>query len=184
MAKNTLLALPKVLKDRTALHTNIDDKLIYPSIKVMQELYIKPITGSFLFDKLQSDIDANDLTGDYLELVTEYILDPLAYYVLADLTDTLSFQFFNNGVGNINTDKQQQLDKQGLFQLKDKYTNYANTFAERLKLYLQEDNGVKFPEFVQKSNAKDNIQPQSETFRMPIFIDDSFRYKKDEYSLR
>ena len=48
------------------------DKLIQ-FVNIAQDVHIQGILGSKLYDKLQSDILAGTLTGDYLTLVTEYI---------------------------------------------------------------------------------------------------------------
>ena len=53
----TYLILPSVVKERMSLHDNVDDKLIYPEIKAVQDLYIMPLLGSTLFNKILSDLE-------------------------------------------------------------------------------------------------------------------------------
>ena len=51
MSEVKLLILPSVVKERMTLHTNTDDKLIFPEIKAAQDMYIRPLLGSVLFVK-------------------------------------------------------------------------------------------------------------------------------------
>jgi len=75
MATITYLILPSVIKERMSLHDNIDDKLIYPEIKAVQDLYIMPILGSTLFNKILNDISTNTLAGNYKSLVDNYVVE-------------------------------------------------------------------------------------------------------------
>ena len=78
MSRNTLLIMPSLLKERTGVHDNVDDKLISPEIKAAQDLYILPLLGSALMTKLQNDIESTGTTtGDYLTLLDEYLVDCL-----------------------------------------------------------------------------------------------------------
>ena len=52
MSKNILMLSVALLKERTAIHDNIDEKLIYPEIKAAQDMFILPVLGSALFNKL------------------------------------------------------------------------------------------------------------------------------------
>ncbi len=98
MSKNVLLISDDILKDRTAIHGNIDSKMLYPEVKVAQDMYIHPILGTALYDKIIDDVDAGTIAGDYKTLLDDYIIDCLLYYTLAGLPEALSYQFWNIGV--------------------------------------------------------------------------------------
>jgi hypothetical protein len=91
-----------MIKERTAIHGNIDPKLIYPDIKVAQDMYILPVLGSSLYFKLQELIQNNDINDGaysaYKTLIDIYIVDALIYYCLSELPTTISYQFWNKGV--------------------------------------------------------------------------------------
>ena len=74
MSKNVLLMSAQILKDRTAVHTNIDDKLLFPEIKAAQDMYIHPLLGSPLFNKIVSDLSSTGTTtGNYKTLLLSLI---------------------------------------------------------------------------------------------------------------
>jgi hypothetical protein len=97
MSQNILLISDTMIKERTSVHGNIDPKLIYPDIKVAQDMYILPLLGSQLFDKLQGmvgDRSINEETNaKYKLLIDRFIADALIYFTLAELPTTISYQF-------------------------------------------------------------------------------------------
>ena len=109
MSKNILLMSEVMIKERTSLHGNIDPKLITPELKVAQDMYILPILGTALFDKLLNIINDNTINSDaslvsYKKLLDDYIIDALMYHSLVALPVSLSYQFWNKGVVRKNGD--------------------------------------------------------------------------------
>ncbi len=69
---------------RTILGGNIDPEKIIPFIKTAQDKYLLLILGTVLFDKMQDDIAAGTLTGRYLTLQNEYIIDTIVHYGMVE----------------------------------------------------------------------------------------------------
>ena len=57
----------------TALTGDTDTDKYVQFIKIAQDIHIKKYLGTDLFNKIQDDIEASSLTGDYLTLNTTYI---------------------------------------------------------------------------------------------------------------
>ena len=170
MSKNTLLIMPRIIKDRTGVHTNIDDKLLYPEIKAAQDMYILPLLGSNLFNKLQNDIEAETLTGDYKDLMDDYIIDALINYVLAELPDGLSNQFWNRGLSKKTGDDTQPLNMTEMYTVVSKYRNRAEHYAKRCRLYLIQNGTALFPEYSSVLVGVDAIPPDRVSFVSPIYL--------------
>jgi hypothetical protein len=172
MSLNILLISDTMIKERTVIHGNIDPKLIYPDIKVAQDMYIQPILGSALYDKLQADISTNALTGNYKILLDKFIVDCLIYYVLADLPTSISFQFWNKGVirkGGENTELPSMSD---LIDISNKYKNRAEFYADRLMKYLKQNAPTMFLEYLNPGSGIDTMRPEHNAFTMPVFLGD------------
>lgn len=184
MSSNALLISPKTFKDRTPAHTNTDDKLIYPIIKVVQDFHVLPLLGSALFLKLQDGIENENLTGDYLTLRNEYLIDVMIWLIMAEMPDTLQYQYFNNGVETINADKSQGIDVTKLNALKTKYKSYAEFYIKRAMQYLRENAKANFPEYIQVINTLDAIAPTATAYTCPIYLGDESDYPKESYSNR
>ena len=65
MSNISLLVLPSLVKERTNIHSNVEDALLIPEIQAVQDLYILPIVGTALYNKLLTDIGNNALAGLY-----------------------------------------------------------------------------------------------------------------------
>lgn len=170
MSLNVLLISDQMIKDRTSIHGNIDPELIRPDVKVAQDMYIHPILGTALYDKLVSDISSTGTTtGVYKTLLDRYILDTLMWYVLSELPTTISYQFWNKGVvrkQGVDTDLPSMNE---LIDLQNKYKNRAEFYANRLRLYLKQ-NATLFTEYLNPGNGLDTIDPEHNSFTMPVWL--------------
>jgi hypothetical protein len=177
MSENVLLISDQMIKERTAIHGNIDPKLIYPDIKVAQDMYIMPILGTALYNKLQSIISDGTITSDpansnYKSLIDKYLVDALMYYTLSELPTTISYQFWNKGVvrkQGENTDLPSMSD---LIDLSNKYKNRAEFYADRLRLYIKDKASTMFPEYLNPGSTIDSVTPEQRAFTMPIYLGD------------
>jgi len=112
-----------MIKERTSIHGNIDPKLIYPDIKVAQDMYIHPILGTALYNKLLSDINGSGPTGEYKTLIDKYIADTLIWYTLSELPQNISFQFWNKGVVRKQGENTELPSMSELIDLSNRYKN-------------------------------------------------------------
>jgi hypothetical protein len=177
MSKNTLLVLPGLVKERTGLHTNIDDKLIAPEIKAVQDLYIMPLLGSTLFNKIQDDIAtsinplvAEKLTGAYKILMDDYLIDIICNYTMSELAPTLNAQFWNKGVAAKSADASTPTSGAELKATSDKYRQRGDSYAQRAKRYLQQNAITLFPEYYRHVAGIDIVTPENNVFDSPIWL--------------
>jgi len=177
MSANNLLISDLMITERTAVHGNIDSKLIGPDIKVAQDMFIFPLLGTALFNKLQtltSDNSIDDAPNvNYKILIDSYIVDTLIYYTLSLLPTSISFQFWNKGVLRKGGDNSTQASMLELMQLGDKYRNTAEFYATRMKNYLRANASEMFPEYLNPGNSIDTVNPGGRSFTSPIYLGDS-----------
>lgn len=173
--ENKLLISDVMLKERTPIHDNTDPKLLYPTIKTVQDMYILPILGSALYNKLQTLIAA-DATGAtwpaaYKTLLDIYIVDALIWYVLYELPTDLSYQFWNRGVmrkAGLDTDMPTMSD---LLDIGNRNKNKAEFYAGRLKAYLRQTaTSTVLPEYINPGNGVDTITPEQKNYTIPIYL--------------
>lgn len=175
MAKNILLISDEILKDRTAIHGNIDPKLLYPEIKTAQDMYIEPILGSALYNKILTDVEAGSITGDYKSLLDDYIIDCLLYYTLAGLPEVISYQFWNKGVVRKVGDNTELPSMSDLITISDKYRVKAEYYGQRLNRYLKAKSTTTFlPEYLSPGDTIDTVLPENNTYTMPIYLGDHY----------
>jgi hypothetical protein len=182
MSLNTLLLSDEMLKERSIVHGNMDAKLVYPDVKIAQDMYILPIIGTGLYDKIQAAINANSWIGitDYKLLLDNYIVDALVNYTLMQLPMSISYQFWNKGMARKTGQDTELPTMSELMDISNRYKDRGEFYGNRLKLYLRQNATAKYPEYFQPGTGVDTIYPDQNTFTMPIFLGDDDCSCKDE----
>lgn len=179
----TYIVLPSVIKERMSLHDNVDDKLIYPEIKAVQDLYIMPLLGSTLYNKILSDIAANTLAGDYKDLMDNYLIMAICNYVMSELPEGLNYQFWNKGVSQKTVDNATQPSMSEMYSIVAKYKSRAEHYVNRARMYLIEYGNEKFPEYVTFVAGVDVVYPDRTSYTIPIYLGNETELPPDDYSL-
>lgn len=171
--KNTLFISVSSIKERTGLHANVDDKLVLPEIKTAQDMYIHPLLGSALYERLQTGIDNNDLTADEVALLDNFVTDTLIYYVLSELPTGLSYQFYNKGLVRKTSDNTDQPQMQDLLDISARYRKRAEFYAERMVKFLKQNaaNG-KYSLYLNPGSGLDAIHPDNSAYSTTIYLGD------------
>lgn len=173
MSLNVLIMSVDMLKARTAIHDNTDAKLIYPEIKAAEDLYIEPILGTALYDKIINDINVSGtpLGTDYVTLVDRYILDCLQNYVLSTLCLISSFQFWNKGLlrkAGVDTEVPTMSE---MVDVSNFYKQRAETYGQRLMRYLQATaSNTVLSEYLTPGSRIDTVVPTASVFTIPIYL--------------
>lgn len=169
--RDTLFISPNNIYERTQVHSNIDSKMIIPIIKVCQDMYILPLLGTALYERLQDGVEDANLTANETTLLQSYVRDCLIYYVVSELPDTLSYQFWNKGVLRKTNEGSETASQTELIDLKNKYKNWAEFYGQRLAKYLIErsNNGV-FSEYINPGDGVDTIHPKRNAYETGIYL--------------
>lgn len=170
MSLNVLLISDIAIKERTGLHSNVDPKLIYPEIKCAQDMYIEPLLGSALFNKLITDIANSAVTGVYQELIEKYIWDALMYYTLVELPIATSYQIWNKGVVRRSGNDTETVSRSELNDLANSFKDKAEFYADRLRKHLRTKASVSYPEYLNPGGTYEDVKPIHETFTMPVYL--------------
>jgi len=170
MSQNILLISVDILKQRTQIHGNIDEKLLYADIKVAQDMYVVPLLGTALFNRLQADVNADTLSGDYKTLLDNYLIDCLIWYTLAESPETMSYQLTNKGVVRKQGDNTQLPTMAEIISLADTYRKRAEFYANRCRLYLEQNAPTKFPEYLNPGSGIDDKRPVRVQYTSPIYL--------------
>ena len=178
MSRNILMISEAVLKERSIIHDNIDPKLIFPDIKAAQDLYIEPVLGTTLFNKILDLISAGTITDganvDYKNLLDNYIIDALIYYTLAEMPVTLSYQFWNKGIKVKTADNTADPSMSDMVDISNRNRNKAEAYAQRMTYYLRQHATSAFlPEYLIQQWGLDVIQPKTNDYTVPVYLGDN-----------
>lgn len=169
MSKNILIISPTMIKARTQVHDATDEKFMFPEIKACQDLYIHPILGTDLFNKILNDIEAGTLAGVYKTLVDDYLIDCLLNYVLAELPEGMNYQISAKGLMQKTSEGANNVSMDDMYKAMSKYKNRAEHYAERAVLYLKK-NKADFTEYLNPGTDIDDIKPDDDSFTNPFYL--------------
>jgi len=171
--KNTLFISVSTIKERTGLHANVDDKLILPEIKTAMDMYIHPLLGSGLYERLQDGVNNNNLTADEVALLDNFVTDTLIYYVLSELPTGLSYQFYNKGLVRKTSDNTDQPQMQDLLDISARYRKRAEFYAERMVKFLKQNAAQgKYNLYLNPGSGLDAIHPDNSAYSTTIYLGD------------
>jgi len=148
------------LVKNTIIDGNVDTDKFLQFIKIAQEIHIQNYLGTQLYLKIANDVDNNTLTGDYLELVTDYIQPMLIHYAMVDYLPFAAYQVKNGGVFKHRSENAETPTKDEVDFLVQKYRDFAEYYTRRFVDFMCFDN-TKFPEYNDNQDA--DVRPDKDT---------------------
>ena len=157
-----LLVTRKDIVKFTAMNGNVDTDKFIQYIKISQDKHIENYLGTDLMDKIQADIIASTLSGDYLSLVNEWIKHCLIHWAMVEYLPFANFTIANKGVFKHTSENAEGVTKEEIDYLLEKERNTAQYYTDRLIDYLSFNAGSKFPEYY--TNNNEDVYPDKDIF--------------------
>ena len=117
----------------TSFAGNIDTDALKPFIVIAQTNDILPILGVNLYNKINTDIENNTLSGVYLEFYDKYIIFMLAYFSCSHYIAINTSQISQNGI--IKPD--QRTDLSEINRLSALYNQLGNNVFIQFKEFIK-----------------------------------------------
>lgn len=147
----------------TSISGNMDLDAIKPFVKMAQDLNLKTILGESLYNKIESDFVNESLSGDYLEIYDEYLVDMLVYYSAYHLISLHNYKISNNGILKASPDAHETLDNSEIEKIASKYLQLGASVELR---FNQEKSKYNIPELKPKNCGDSN----SGNYKMNWFL--------------
>ena len=144
-----------------AIAGNVSSSHILAHLKDAQRIYIESTLGTDLYEKLQADILASTLTGDYKVLVDDYIQDVLVHYATLQAIPHLAYKIENGNIYSKSSESGDALSLEQLHDLQDSIKHTAEWYKARLIDYLC-NNTSSFPEY--STNTGSDLKPNKSTY--------------------
>lgn len=144
----TLLIKLEDIQHYTTIQGSVDTKNVNPHINNAQILYIEPILGSDLFEKIQNLISGNTIKNniDYYKLWDEYIKPALVFHTMQLFIPLQSFVLADGGTFQYETTNSQTSTIEYIEKLTAKYKVIGSKYDDKLVKYLC-DNSQLFSEY-------------------------------------
>jgi hypothetical protein len=139
---------------------NTDTDKFIQFIRIAQEIDIQNYLGTDLYNKISADIIAGTLTGDYLNLVNDYVQPMLIWWAQVNYLPYAAYQIKNGGVFKHTSENAESVSKNEVDYLVEKARNTAEYYTRRFVDYMS-FNSSTFPEY--NSNSDSDVYPDKDS---------------------
>ena len=139
---------------------NTDTDKYIQFIKIAQEIEIQNYLGTDLYNKISADIIAGTLTGDYLNLVNDYVQPMLIWWAQVSYLPYAAYQIKNGGVFKHTSENSESVSKSEVDYLVGKARDTAEYYTRRFIDYMS-FNSSTFPEY--NSNSDSDVYPDKDS---------------------
>ena len=175
---NCIFISEQYIKDSSYIDENVDVKLLRNSILETQEMQIRSIIGTGLYDELVTQITAGTKTSLNNTLLDSYIKPALKYWVLHDSALILTFKVMNKSIVKRTAENTETIQATDLDKLMDFFKNRAEYYSERITKYLIE-NSNSYPLFLNPGNGTDTEFPKFNNYTQGLFLGSDITYTGD-----
>ncbi len=160
MAKALFIKKADLVKN-TAISGNVDTDKFIQFIRLAQEIHIQNYLGTDLYNKISNDIIDGNLTGNYLDLVNNFIQPMLIHFSMAEYLPFASYTIANGGVYRSEVSNGSTISKEEVDFLREKERQTAEHYRQRFIDYMSFHAPSKFSEYY--SNNNEDIYPDKDT---------------------
>ncbi len=167
---DVLLISEAKLREFTDLNNNVDSALLTNAIREAQDIELQRVIGTLLYNKIKSDVDSSTISGNYKDLLDNWIQDFLLYAAYYISLEYIYLRPRNNGLvkptgGENSIDADLTLYDRKRQSVKNKKEFYG----DRLVLHLIEDQSD-FPEYTEGTQIDEMPGDVGTQFRSPFVM--------------
>lgn len=124
------------IKEFSVVNSNVDDKLIAPTIIMVQDLFLQEILGTDLYKQISAQIDVNNVSANNKVLLDDFIENYLINMTIAEGLQNFSMKITNTDVVNQTSVNGNSAEAGAIHNFKEMYRGLAESYAKQLSLYL------------------------------------------------
>ena len=158
MAEALLISRADIVK-YTSMNGNVDTDKFIQYIKIAQDTHIQNYLGTDLLEKIQADIIAGSLAGNYLSLLVTYVKPMLIHFAMVEYLHFASVTISNKGVFKHSAENSTPLTESEIDRLIAAEQRTAEHYSQRFVDYICNNNSL-FPEYT--SNTGSDMSPSSD----------------------
>lgn len=143
------------LKVLSQISSNVEDSILAPIIKDVQSVYIEPILGTSLFNRIIEGIDADDLNADEIILMDTYVTPCVVKGCEIEASLHLNLQLRNKTTGYNSDETMTSASQSQINQLQDNFRQKFEFYRQKLISYLRFNSDL-YPEYLQYFSSPDS----------------------------
>ena len=161
-----LFISPKELTRSTMLGGNVDISKYLPFILETQLQTIESMLGTELYDKMITDygndvsngvFTPNNVTGNYLILLNDYIKPVTKYESVASYIEVAPYTLGNSGIFKRTADNKEVVDSKEVERLSSKYSSIAQMYVGRFEKWITNNPLPEYKTLQDDVNANKNL---------------------------
>jgi hypothetical protein len=176
-----LLIEAQRLKQFSTINSNVDNKLIEPTIIIVQDIYLQSILGTDLYEEICNQVDAANVSVLNKTLLDQFIENYLLNMVVSQGLVDWNYKFSNKNVAKLTADNTLNADLSELERIGQKYIGQAEFYAKRLSAYLC-DNAASYPLYLNGNNESWKIRPIRDVYTSNFYTGNKRVDYRNEYA--
>lgn len=174
-----LLISEKYIKENSNINDNVFGSWLLPSIREAQEMYLEPVLGNCLYNKILYLVSENLINEpenyDYKVLLDDFIQPFLLYQVLCNIIPILNVKLANLGSVTTNDEHTTNLTQGESDLIKNYYQERSDFYIGKMQKYLK-DNLSLYPE-IEECGCGEGANFESSTNSVGLWLG-GFRGRK------
>ena len=171
MAQVLLISRDDVVKF-TTMNGNVDTDKFIQYIAIAQDIHLMNYLGSELLEALQTKIENDDLTGQYLHLVEKYCKKCLIHFAMVEYLPFSAITISNKGVYKNSAENSEVVSKTEIEFLIQKESSIADNYAKLMVKYLCLNTNL-FPEY--NYNYQNDVNPSRSVNVGDWYLENNFK---------
>jgi hypothetical protein len=124
------------IKEFSVVNSNVDGKLITPTIIMVQEMFLQEILGTDLYKEICDQVTNANVSVANKLLLDEFIGNYLIHMTIAEGLQNFSIKITNTDIVNQTSQNATGSDDGNVYNFKNQYRSMAEGYAKKLFLYL------------------------------------------------
>jgi hypothetical protein len=141
----------------TAANGNIDNDKLLPFINQAQDIHIQNYLGTDLYNKIQTEIVADNLVNPYLSLLNDYIKPMLLHWAMVEYLPFAGVNIANGGIYTKNPENSTALSRDDVDSLVERSRTTAQFYTNRFIDWMTNNAAGLIPEYY--SNSQEDMYP-------------------------
>lgn len=155
---NAIFITEDYLKENTIINGNVDDKYLLASLKMVEDIHIKPVLGSGLYAELKTQVTSGSVTSLNRTLIEEYVQPAMIYWLQVELPVDMVFKWENKSIVRKSSPNSESAAIEDLRWIIDRKDKIARAYTEALTNFLCA-NAEDYPLYRNYGSGADAVAP-------------------------
>lgn len=171
MITNVLFISTEYIKSRVPIFQNVSDQLLRESILEAQNISIKQILGSSLYDELVTEIEAASVSTENQTLLDGYVAPALKFYTMYEAVMYLRAQVTPTGAKQLTQGSSLELGQVEFKAFQTTWNKKAEFYAQECINFLKANaSGTVYPKYLEYSGTYDSVIPKASMYTSALYL--------------